>query len=130
MKDYCALQKLRFNDRLNCTFDITICQNDWNIPKLLLQPIVENSIRHGIEPCSHPCTIQIEVTELDEETLLIVISDDGCGFDTALPNGGGIGMANVRERLLSFSPESQMEITSSIGQGTYTRIQLKKTLEE
>ena len=129
VKDYCALQKLRFNDRLNCTFDIAIYQNDWNIPKLLLQPIVENSIRHGIEPCTHPCLIEIKISELDEEALLITISDNGTGFDIGQLEEGGIGIRNVKERLSSYSPESTMEIQSSIGNGTCTTIKLKKVTE-
>ena len=137
VQDYCALQKLRFNDRLNCEFDLNIHQEDWKIPKLLLQPIVENSIRHGVEPCTHPCTIHITAEEIDgdEESLLITISDDGTGYDmkqydTDQTSGeGGIGIRNVKERLLSFSPESTMEIESSIGNGTITRIRLKKTPE-
>lgn len=129
VKDYCALQKLRFNDRLNCTFDIAIYQNDWNIPKLLLQPIVENSIRHGIEPCTHPCLIEIKISELDEEALLITISDNGTGFDISQLEEGGIGIRNVKERLSSYSPESTMEIQSSIGNGTCTTIKLKKVTE-
>ena len=129
LEDYCALQKLRFNDRLNCTFDIAIYQNDWNIPKLLLQPIVENSIRHGIEPCTHPCLIEIKISELDEEALLITISDNGTGFDIGQLEEGGIGIRNVKERLSSYSPESTMEIQSSIGNGTCTTIKLKKVTE-
>ena len=107
VKDYCALQKLRFNDRLNCTFDIAIYQNDWNIPKLLLQPIVENSIRHGIEPCTHPCLIEIKISELGEEALLITISDNGTGFDISQLEEGGIGIRNVKERLSSYSPRNR-----------------------
>lgn len=135
VKDYCALQKLRFNDRLNCEFHLDIHQEDWKIPKLLLQPIVENSIRHGVEPCTHPCTIHISVSEADEDVLMISICDDGTGYDIhqydagQTTGEGGIGIRNVRERLLSFSPESTMEITSSIGNGTCTYIRLKKTPE-
>lgn len=137
VKDYCALQKLRFNDRLTCEFHLEIHQENWKIPKLLLQPIVENSIRHGVEPCTHPCTIRICAEEAadDDEALLITISDDGTGYDidqydTSQTSGSsGIGIRNVRERLLSFSPESTMEIESSVGNGTTTRIRLKKTTE-
>lgn len=128
VKDYCALQKLRFNDRLNCTFDIAIYQNDWNIPKLLLQPIVENSIRHGIEPCTHPCLIEIKISELDEEALLITISDNGTGFDIGRWRKAA-RYPHVKERLSSYSPESTMEIQSSIGNGTCTTIKLKKVTE-
>ncbi len=129
VKDYCALQKLRFNDRLNCTFAVALHQNNWNIPKLLLQPIVENSIRHGVEPCIHPCIIIIKVEEEDEDTLSITISDNGTGFDVNKLEEGGIGIRNVRERLLSYSPGSTMEMESSVGNGTCTRIKLKKITE-
>ena len=80
-------------------------------------------------PLAHPCLIEIKISELEEEALLITISDNGTGFDIGQLEEGGIGIRNVKERLSSYSPESTMEIQSSIGNGTCTTIKLKKVTE-
>ena len=125
--DYCALQKLRFNDRLTCQIISCPGTEQILIPKLLLQPIVENSILHGIEPCSRPCRVQVTVKR-KEEFLVITIGDDGVGFCPKDCAGGSIGLGNVRERLKSYSPGSYMSIESAPGRGTTTMIFLE--LEE
>lgn len=130
MEDYCSLQKLRFDDRLTYEFHLQIHEENWKIPKLLFQPIIENSIRHGVEPCTHPCHIIFTAIEAETDTLLITISDNGIGYNTETTKSDGIGIQNVRERLLSFSPESSIEIESSIGKGTTTYIKLKRSPED
>lgn len=119
----------RFNGRLNCTFDIAIYQNDWNIPKLLLQPIVENSIRHGIEPCTHPCLIEIKISELGEEALLITISDNGTGFDISQLEEGGIGIRNVKERFPPTHQKVPWRSKVPLEMAPAPRIKLKKVTE-
>lgn len=56
IENYCALQKLRFSERLSYRMEIESGFEDVKIPKLLIQPIVENSILHGVEPCNKKCT--------------------------------------------------------------------------
>ncbi len=124
LKYYCALQKLRFNDRLS--FEILSKAGEEEsimIPKLLLQPIIENSVLHGIEPCEHPCHIRISIQNT-EEYLVMRVWDNGVGFDTGILWGNSIGLNNVRERLKSFSPNGKMEIKSTIGKGTETIIMI------
>lgn len=124
LKYYCALQKLRFDDRLS--FEIrpeTGEEDSIIIPKLLLQPIMENSVLHGVEPCDHPCHIAVLIQKT-EDYLIMSVCDNGVGFDTGILPESGIGLNNVRERLKSFSPRGSMEIQSVIGKGTKTTIMI------
>lgn len=80
LTDYLRLQQLRFGQRLSYEM---ICPEEYKdliIPRLLLQPLVENAIIHGIEPCEHPCTCRIRVLP-GQDVLHIYIEDNGVGFD-------------------------------------------------
>lgn len=123
VEDYCSLQKLRFSDRLNYVVDRRVPAEGIMIPKLLLQPIVENSILHGVEPCNRACTIRISLSPA-AHGVTIVIEDDGAGCELPEGEAPGIGLANVRERLASFSPQSSFSMESRPGEGTRTVIEL------
>lgn len=129
IEDYCNLQKLRFSDRLSYEIHCDAMAGQRRIPKLLLQPIVENSILHGIEPCGHPCHILISARESEEE-LIITVSDNGVGYATGDAAGNGIGLENVKDRLKSFCPGSKMDIRSIKDEGTVTTIYLFKQESE
>ena len=80
LEDYLKLQQLRFGDRLS--YEIT-CPDEYRsiqIPRLILQPLVENAVIHGIEPCEHPCFCRILIQERNSN-LYILIEDNGVGFD-------------------------------------------------
>ena len=123
VEDYCSLQKLRFSDRLNYVVDRQVPAEGIMIPKLLLQPIVENSILHGVEPCNRACTIHISLSPA-AHGVTIVVEDDGAGCELPEGEAPGIGLANVRERLASFSPQSSVSMESRPGEGTRTVIEL------
>lgn len=101
LEDYLYIQRIRFSDRLGVTVNIDRDTHDGVIPSMLLQPLVENAIRHGVEPKEGKGTVQVSV-QRDNGTLRIRIADSGAGF--ALGRDGrpareGIGIANTRERL-------------------------------
>jgi sensor histidine kinase YesM len=101
LEDYLYIQRLRFSDRLTASVDIDRQARDLLIPTMLLQPLVENAIRHGVEPKEGKGAVQVSVTR-DANSLQIRIADTGKGF--ALGRDGrpareGIGIANTRERL-------------------------------
>ena len=123
VEDYCSLQKLRFSDRLNYVVDRQVPAEGIMIPKLLLQPIVENSILHGVEPCNRACPIRISLSPA-AHGVTIVVEDDGAGCELPEGEAPGIGLANVRERLASFSPQSSFSMESRPGEGTRTVIEL------
>jgi len=101
IEKYLELQKMRFQDRL--TWHIIVEQEllGIKIPKLIIQPLVENAIIHGIEPSGEEGTISIEINRAEndlESWVVIIIQDTGIGFDP-LTTEKGIGLSNVERRL-------------------------------
>lgn len=118
---YLDIEKLRFGDRVKVEYDIK--SDDFNMPTLTLQPIVENAVKHGICNKLEGGTIKIS-TEKKGKDHIITIEDNGIGFeiDKALNDGRlHVGIHNVKERLKSMV-RAEMEIISFIGLGTTVRI--------
>ncbi|MEA4986547.1 MAG: histidine kinase [Anaerovorax sp.] len=118
---YLDIEKLRFRDRVKVEYDIK--SDDFNMPILTLQPIVENAVKHGICKKLEGGTIKIS-TEKKGRDHIITIADNGIGFeiDKALNDGRPhVGIQNVNERLKS-TVKAEMEITSLIGIGTTVKI--------
>jgi two-component system sensor histidine kinase YesM len=125
---YCDLQCIRFQERLetNICYDPAI--KDLSIPKLLLQPLVENAVIHGVESMSRRCQLSVTASLLQQDhapRVRISIKDDGQGFD---PNLNGekesLGIANVRERLKLAYSDADFSIMSQIGSGTLVTIEI------
>lgn len=124
LEDYCMLQKLRFQEKLTYNIHYDNEAAACTIPKLLLQPLVENAIIHGIEPQTKACLVSIDLILYHEDTLLITIEDDGVGFD--LENSEKhIGIDNVRNRLLLLHPQNEMNIETAPGEGTVITLLLR-----
>jgi two-component system LytT family sensor kinase len=99
VEDYLSLEHERFGERLLVKSTIAPDSLDTLVPPLILQPLVENALRHGRSPRGE---VQLELeTSLNEESLVISISDHGPGWptQTTRQRGSGIGLRNVRERL-------------------------------
>lgn len=125
LNDYCSLQKLRFQDKLNYNIYYEPETATFKIPKLILQPLVENAIIHGIEPLSRPCLLNVDITKYKENEILITVEDDGAGFD--IGNGEThIGLSNVKERLQLLNADNQISIESIPNEGTIVTIVLKE----
>lgn len=97
---YLEIEQIRFCDRLQVRFDIDPQTLDAEVPNLILQPLVENAIRHGILP---DCTGLIEIrSRLDGGKLLLQVIDNGPGLACENPSsqsGSGVGLSNTRARL-------------------------------
>lgn len=108
---YLAIEQVRFADRLRVEISTDAASPDARVPQLILQPIVENAIRHGIERSSTAGRILITAAKVGE-TLRLRVQDDGPGLlpgDTGA--GRGIGLANTRARLLQLHGEdAKLEI--------------------
>lgn len=118
---YLDIEKLRFGDRVQVEYDIK--SDDFDMPTLTLQPIVENAVKHGICNKLDGGTIKI-ATEKRGRDHIITISDNGIGFEIEKVLNDGkphVGIHNVRERLKS-TVRAEMEITSFIGIGTIVKI--------
>ena len=129
---YCELQSLRFRDRLTSQIRCNQYTKEIKIPKLLLQPLVENAMIHGIEPAGRPCTMTVDVDLFQHESKLcvcIIIQDDGRGFDSqALDEKKGLGLTNVRERLRIAFPEGTISVSSQVNCGTKITIKFPATV--
>ena len=120
--EYISLQQLRFEDKLEFSFYCTHEAEPIVLPKLLVQPLVENAIIHGMEP--HGNSLKIEVSAMietrgdaDTPCLIIVISDNGMGFDDTEVGKDSVGLSNIIERLELFDSRSIFNITSKPGHG-------------
>ncbi|MCX7749039.1 MAG: ATP-binding protein [Clostridia bacterium] len=123
VKSYLSLEKARFSDKLNIIYDIED-EIEFNIPPLILQPIVENAVRHGLLPKIQGGTVKISIKK-EENDIRLTVEDDGVGIPDEkiedLLNGvcenAGIGITNVNNRLKTIY-NSGLEIKSKLDEGT------------
>ncbi|MCR6476879.1 histidine kinase [Variovorax sp. ZS18.2.2] len=119
--DYLELMSVRMGERLRYTLDLPEDLRDVPVPPLLLQPLVENSIRHGLEPKVEGGEIAVRARR-NADRLVIEVNDTGVGLDAALPSEGGssgFGLEQVRERLATvFGPQSEMHLAAAPAGGT------------
>lgn len=121
IQDYLYLEKMRFSEELNIVWGISY--DDFEIPPLTVQPLIENAIRHGINKKLGGGTLTIQ-SERTESTVIITIHDDGVGFDQRVPpndNHSHIGVENTRKRLKTLCGGTLL-IESQIGVGTTVKI--------
>ena len=110
LKNYCSLQHLRFGHRMNYNIQCPDQFHSFEIPKLLLQPLVENAVVHGIEPCIHPCLLTISV-EKHCNSIYIIIEDNGVGFTPEdINSSSSIGIKNVETRIGLWNKNVQLFI--------------------
>lgn len=100
LRRYLEIEQVRFQDRLTVRFDIEPATLEAQVPHLILQPVIENAIRHGVAPRAAPGHIEVAARRVDG-TLRLSVRDDGPGLDPKYPQGEstGVGLLNVRSRL-------------------------------
>jgi two-component system, LytTR family, sensor kinase len=125
--DYLAIEIVRFGGKLRVSKDIDPATLDQLVPSMLLQPLVENSIRHGLSSKVDGGTVRIR-SRMVGRRLQILVEDDGVGIaeaKLATLFEQGIGVSNVNERLkVLFGDDYRMWIDSRPGEGTSTGIEL------
>jgi two-component system LytT family sensor kinase len=123
IEDYMNLEKARFGEEtINFVKKIDPRTLDVPVPCMVLQPLVENAIRHGLSQRVGGGTVTIR-TEYGVESLKIEIEDDGEGFEER--RSEGIGLANVRERLkVAYGPAGRFDIRSAPGEGTKVTLEI------
>lgn len=122
---YLAIERVRFDDRLVVDFDIK--DTNFRLPALTLQPLVTNSVQHGMTSEDAVLHVKIETHETENAHVLSV-SDDGAGFDTSiLENDKSLSytLSNMKEHL-ALSCNGALEITSEIGRGTTATVTIPK----
>ena len=124
LRHYLDIQLVRFPDRLSVRFDIEPTARDAMVPSLLLQPLVENAIKHGITPRVAAGHLQISVRRQDD-TLLLAVRDDGVGTRSTKPILEGVGLGNARARLASlYGDQHRFEAGPRAGGGFDVTIEI------
>lgn len=97
-KLYLAIEAVRFPNRLQTKIVIDDAVGNAMVPGMILQPLVENSVKYAVAATQRPVTITIRARQ-EADTLVVTIGDDGPGISLSKADGCGIGLANVRDRL-------------------------------
>lgn len=124
LDNYITIQKLRHQNRLEYDFNIPAPLLNCEIPKLTLQPLIENAIRYGLEEMSETCFITI-LAKTQDSCLIIEVKNNGSVFpndllkkleaNTIQPNGFGIGLLNITRRIqMTYGPEYGLDLQNFI----------------
>ena len=125
IEKYLRLEKLRFQDELEIVYDIQT--QDFMLPALSIQPLVENAVKHGLGRKIGGGTVTIKTYESDDDYVISII-DDGVGFaegEYADDDGTHVGIENTKNRL-DMMINGKMEIESKKGEGTKVRVLIPK----
>jgi two-component system, LytTR family, sensor kinase len=131
---YLELERARFGDRLAVSLRVAPEVLPVRVPSLVLQPLVENAIRHGLEQFPGPAQLRISAVDGGHEAI-VTVEDHGVGVDPALladvlagrGNGQSVGLRNVDERLrATFGEDHGLTIETGVGAGTKVTMRLPK----
>lgn len=121
IRDYLAIEEIRFQDRLTVVMDIPPELLDLRVPSFILQPLVENALKHGLADRPQGGTVRLRARR-EAETLVLEVQDDGEGYS---PGREGVGLANVRSRLgLLYKGQGQLDLIGSAGHGALAVLRL------
>ncbi|HEX2546695.1 MAG TPA: histidine kinase [Ramlibacter sp.] len=123
LRDYLELMAIRMGPRLAYTLDLPPALADVPVPAMLLQPLVENSIKHGLEPKVQGGRIHVRASR-DGGALLLEVQDTGIGDTAAGATGSSFGLAHVRERLQALHGEQAQLAFERTPEGAHARIRL------
>ena len=115
VRNYLAIEKIRFEDKLTIEFNVKDEAKDYDVPCFLLNPLIENAIKHGLQTSPKPLVIKI-FAEVCENKLLLEVANTGKLQNGSSRNGNGIGLKNVRERLNKlFGDDGKFELMQENG---------------
>ena len=118
IKPYLEILKVRMEDRLQTEINVPEGLLSADFPSMMIQSLVENAIKHGLEPKAEGGTLSVKA-EVKHGKLAVTVADTGLGFGKAATAGTGIGLNNIRERLqLLYGNKAQMTITENSPSGT------------
>lgn len=123
---YLDIETVRFPERLRCVFDLPEDLAEARVPGMILQPLVENSVKYAVSAVNRPVTITISARE-EFDRLVITVSDDGPGTPTGGEHGFGIGLANVRDRLEARFGNDVVLASGSVPGGYKSEIRIPLT---
>jgi signal transduction histidine kinase len=123
VRDYLAIEQVRLGERLRTRIDADAVAQAAAVPPLILQPLVENAVKHGVAPSVAGGEVVL-AARLDGGRLVVVVSDDGPGAPSPAGAGGsGVGLSNVRARLLALYGDGPwLEVARGAERGTRVRL--------
>ncbi|MGO4151624.1 sensor histidine kinase [Cupriavidus sp. YAF13] len=125
LRSYLDIQALRFGTRLAYEIELPPELAEVEIPPMLIQPLVENAVSHGIEPCMHGGRIVLSARAQGDNAVQVIITDSGVGFGHAVTKGSGLGLTHVRERLARiFGAAASMQMEENTPRGVIVRLTL------
>ncbi|HEY8563758.1 MAG TPA: histidine kinase [Pyrinomonadaceae bacterium] len=128
IENYLDIEKTRFEERLAVKIEIPEDLRRMRVPTLILQPLVENAVKHGISEIKRGGEVEIAARlriEDGETFLYLNVADTGAGFDERKAEAGGIGLENIRQRLRShYGKGAHLKIESGRRKGTNAEIKL------
>jgi len=124
LRGYLEVQAIRMGARLKHTLELPAALAGASIPPMLLQPLVENAIQHGVEPKMDGGEIRVRAGQ-EQGRLVVTVSDTGVGWSAPGRSGSGIGLANVRERLAAtYGSKASMQVADQPGGGASVALRL------
>ncbi|GLQ48429.1 ATPase [Dyella lipolytica] len=129
---YLAIQKTRFGDALHVVVEVPDAARDIMVPSLILQPLVENAVRHGLSPRPGGGTVWVRAT-IDDAMLCILVEDDGVGLGADwMDDRVGLGLGVTRERIVTLHPaqDAGLQIGPREGGGTRVRVSIPTRVVE
>jgi two-component system LytT family sensor kinase len=124
LERYLAIEQVRFSDRLGPRLDVDAPLRRAAVPHFILQPLVENALRHGIARRADAGLLEV-TAKRDGDTLVLTVRDDGPGLASAGPSVTGVGLANTRARLAAlYGGRASLEIANAAGGGVLVTIRL------
>jgi signal transduction histidine kinase len=115
---YLEIEAIRFSDRLRVHWDIDDTVEEAGVPALLIQPLIENAVRHGVARTTTPVTVTVRIRR-QGGMAIVIVEDDGPGFDPeSLKNATGTGLGNTAQRLdAAFGGEATLETSRAAAGG-------------
>ena len=123
---YLAIESVRFGDRLRIDIDVAPGLSETPVPNFILQPLVENAIKHGVAAAKGPATLSVSARAAEGDLVLAVVNTRDPGSPTDDRAGTGIGLANIRQRLaIRYAGRASLE-TGPIADGWRAEIRLPR----
>jgi sensor histidine kinase YesM len=129
-----AIQQVRFGERLRYTFELPEDCRALPVPPMLVQPLVENAVKHGVEPLAGGASVHVSARRERSASgawqVVLRVADDGAGFRAAVgadgdDRAGGVGLTNIRERLrVLFGDAARLTLTEGVPRGVVATLRL------
>ena len=126
LRGYLEILSIRMGPRLTYSLDLPAALATTRLPPMLLQPLVENAIKHGLEPKVDGGKLRV-AADAEGKQLVLVVEDSGLGFGAAATSGTGVGLLHVKERLAAvYGDSATAEVSEPAGGGVRITLRLPR----